>query len=83
MQNSSHNEKKQFKMPVGHFGFYFCEICHGLSLCESLHFVLYAWSSYLALLLSYVNITKLLKFKIAAKQPFKNCLLPKVNQVIG
>ena len=26
---------------------------------------------------------KLLKFKIAAKRPFRNCLLPKVNQVIG
>ena len=25
-------------MPVCHFGFYFCEICHGLSLCETLHF---------------------------------------------
>ena len=21
----------------GHFGFYNCEICHGLSLCEALH----------------------------------------------
>ena len=31
-------------------------------LCESLHFVLYAWCSYFALFLSYVNITKLLKF---------------------
>ena len=31
----------------------------------------------------FVNITKLLKFKIAGKQPFCNCLLLKVNQVIG
>ena len=27
---------------------YNCEICHGLSLCETLHFVLYSWSSYFA-----------------------------------
>ena len=26
---------------------------------------------------------KLLKFKMAAKRPFRNCSLPKVNQVIG
>ena len=30
----------------------------------------------------YINIT-LLKFKMAAKRPFENHLLPKVNQVIG
>ena len=30
------------------FGFYNCEICPGLSLCETSHFVLYAWSSYFA-----------------------------------
>ena len=35
-------------------------------LCESLHFVLYAWCSYFALFLSYINITKLLKFIMAA-----------------
>ena len=32
--------------------------------CETLHFVLYSWSSYLHFF-SYVNITKLLKFKMA------------------
>ena len=36
---------------------------HGLTLCESSHFVLYAWSSFFALFLSYVNLTKFLKFK--------------------
>ena len=42
-------------------------------LCESLHFVLYAWCSYFALFLSYLNITKLLRllnshFKIVCSQ---------------
>ena len=33
------NEKKKIKWPTGgHFEFYNCEICHGLSLCEKLHF---------------------------------------------
>ena len=77
------NEKKQLKWPsVGHFGFYFCTIYHGLSLCEALHVVLYAWSSYFALILSCLNIKKLLKFKMTARQPFLNYLLPKVYQVI-
>ena len=39
-------------------------------LCESLHFVQYAWSSYFALILSCLTITKLLKFKMAARPPF-------------
>ena len=39
------NEKNDLKStPVGHFGFYFCEICHRLSLSETLQFVLYLWS---------------------------------------
>ena len=46
---------------MGHFGFYSYKICHGLSLCKSSHFVLYAWSNFLALFSSYVKITKLLK----------------------
>ena len=52
MKDFRDNEKKTIKNDH-HFGFYFCEICHGLSLCVSLHFVLYAWSSYFALFLSY------------------------------
>ena len=40
--------KKVKWLTGGHFGFYNCEICHGLSLCETLHFVLYSWSSYFA-----------------------------------
>ena len=44
--------------PVGQFGFYFCKICQGLSLCDTLHLVLYSWSTYLALYSIYVNITK-------------------------
>ena len=43
----------------------------------------YAWSIYFALFLSCVNIAKLLIFKMAARPPFRKCLLPKVNQVIG
>ena len=41
-------------------------------LCETLHFVLYAWSSYFALFLNCLNIAKLLKFKRAARLPFQN-----------
>ena len=51
--------------------------------CVRPHIVLYAWSSFFALFLSYVNITKFLKFKMTAKRPFQNRLLPKVIQVIG
>ena len=70
-------------LDIGLFEFYIREICHGLPLCESLHFVLYSWCSYFALFMSYLNIIKLLKLKMTAKQPFWNCLFPKVNQVIG
>ena len=49
-------------------------------LCESLHFFPYAWCSYFPFFLSYVNITELLKFKMNAKRPFWNRLLPEVNQ---
>ena len=51
-------------------GLYNCKICHGLSLCETLHSVLYSWSSYFAFFFSKLNITKLLKFKMATKRPF-------------
>ena len=69
MQDFRNNEKKILKWPNGvHFGFYNCDICHGLSLCETLHFVLYLWSSYFAFFK--VNITKLLKFKMATKRLF-------------
>ena len=31
---------KNFDRPTGgQFGFYYCEICHGLFLCKTLHFV--------------------------------------------
>ena len=40
MQNCRDNEKNNFKWPTGgHLGFYNSEICHGLSLCETLRFV--------------------------------------------
>ena len=38
MQDFRDNKKKTIK--IGYFGFYFCEICHGLFLGESSHFVL-------------------------------------------
>ena len=48
--------KKDKKWPsVSNFGYYFRKICHGLSF--------YSWSSYFALLSSYIKITKLLKFR--------------------
>ena len=78
MQHFRDNETKQLKMTGSRpFRILFLQ---NLSWVE--HFVLYAWSSYFALILSCVDITKILKFKMAARQPFKNCLLPKVIQVI-
>ena len=65
MQHYRENEKKQLKMIVSHSGFYFSKISQGLTLCESLHFVLYEWSSYFVLILECVNFIKLLKFKMA------------------
>ena len=67
MQDVRDNEKKTIKNDRQ---LAILEICHGLSLCETSHFVLCAWSSFFALFLSYVNITKFLKFKMAAKRPF-------------
>ena len=48
MQDLRDNGKKIEWPNGGHFGFYNCKICHGLSLCEKSHFVLYSWSSYFA-----------------------------------
>ena len=65
------------------FYFIFGQICHGLYLCvsgQTLRFVLYSRSSYLAL---FSSIAKLLKMKMVAKQPFLKCLVPKVNQIIA
>ena len=43
MQNFRDNEKKQLKMTVSRpFWILFLQIYNGLSLCESLHIVLYA-----------------------------------------
>ena len=46
MQDFRDNQTKW--QTSGHFGFYLCEFCHGLSLCETLHFVIYSWSSFFA-----------------------------------
>ena len=85
MQHFRDNENKQLKMSQSAIlDFISAKFIMGYP-CLShyiLFYVLYAWSSYSALLLSCVNITKLLKFKMAARQSFYNCLLPKVNQVI-
>ena len=49
MKDFWNNEKKQLKMAASRpFLFYAWKICHGLSLGETLHFVLYSWSHYLA-----------------------------------
>ena len=82
MQDFQDKEKKPLRMNAcRHFKFYFCTIFHGLSLCDTLHFVLHSWSSYYVLSLSYINITKLPKFKMTAKRSFLNRLLPKAHQV--
>ena len=71
MQDFRGNEKKTIKndrqLAILDF---ISKIRHWLSLCESSHFVLYAWSSFFALFLSYLNIIKLLTFKMVAKRPF-------------
>ena len=69
-------EMTRSKWPTDRF--YVCEICHELSLCKTLHFVLYSWSSYFAFFFSYVYILKLLKFKMAALRPFWRCFLTKL-----
>ena len=64
IQNFRDNENKKLKRPTGgHFGFYNCEICHGLSLCETLHLVLYSWSSYLTFFLSWSKYHKMIKIQ--------------------
>ena len=45
--------------------------CHGLSLCESSHFVLFAWSSFFALLLSDVISQKFSNLKWPLNGHFK------------
>ena len=51
MQDYRDDDILFFKWPTGsHLGFYFV-ICHGLSLCETLHFVLYSWSIHFAFFL--------------------------------
>ena len=47
-----------------HFEFYLCEICHGLSLGETLHFVLYSWLSYFALFFELRKYHKITQFQI-------------------
>ena len=84
MQDFQDNEKKHLKMTTSRlFWIRFLRNCHGLFLCEPLHFGIYAWSSYFDLFLSCLNITNSLKFKMATRPPFLNCMLPKVIQVIG
>ena len=58
MQDFLNNFKKKMA-PIRHFGFQFCKICHGLSLCDALHFVIYPWSSFFASFLSHVKYHKI------------------------
>ena len=54
---------------------------HGLSLCETLHFVLFSWSRYFFFLTTLISQNySHLKWPLTA---IFNCLLPKVFQVIG
>ena len=65
MQDFRGNEKKQLKM-TARWPFWILFL-RNLSLSyPCIYFVLYSWSSHFALFLSYINITKLLKFKKAA-----------------
>ena len=48
MQNQRNNTIFFKWLPVSNFVFYFCENCHVLSLCDSVHFVLYTCLSYFA-----------------------------------
>ena len=78
MQDFWENEKKTVKNDRQSTILNFISAkCFIVVLCESLHFVLYAWCSYFALFLSYVNITQLLKLKMAAKRPFLKSFAPK------
>ena len=62
MQDFRDNEKNDKKWPpFCHFGSYICEICQGLFLCKTLHYVLHSRSSYFALFLNYINITKIIQ----------------------
>ena len=62
MQDFRDNKKKKIIWPTGgHFVFYNCEVCHGLSLCETIHFVLYSWPSYFAFFLSLSKYHKIIK----------------------
>ena len=84
MQHFRDNEKKTIEndRQSAILGFISAKFSYVIYLCESLHFVQYAWSSYFALILRCLNITKLLKFKMTARSPFQNCLLPKGYQLI-
>ena len=48
MQDFRDSEKNLADWQV--FWIFSCESCHGLSLCETLHFVVYSWSSHFAFL---------------------------------
>ena len=78
--------KKQLKMTASHLAildFISAKFVMGYS-CVIPHILFYMHGpAFLLWFLSYVNITKFLKFKMASKRPFYNRLLPKVNQVIG
>ena len=46
---------------------YFCEICHGLTLCDTLHFFI-SMVQLFCIFSDYVNVKNLLKFKMACSQ---------------
>ena len=73
MQNFRDNGKNQSKMadwrPLGF-------------LCVRPYILFHIHGPAIKHFFSYVNITQLLKLKLAAERQFRNCLLPKGNQVI-
>ena len=66
MQDFRDNEKKNGRL-AAILDFISAKFYMGYP-CETLHFVLNAWSSYFAIFLCYVNIIKILKFKMAGKR---------------
>ena len=72
--------RKKIKWPTGgHLSFYECDICHGLSLCDTLHFLFIFMVQLFCIFLRYVNITKLLKFKMFAPKSYSGHWLTWLN----
>ena len=72
--------KSRKKEPTGsHVGFFSVKFVMGYP-CVRHYILFYIHGPVILHFMTQVNVTK---FKMAAKRPFCNCLIPKVNQVIG